>query len=145
MLKQLWHDEVGALLSAEIVLAGTILVIGAITGLTSVRDGVTTELADVGAAIGWLDQSYTLGGIKAHHSQTYGITYSDAHDSCDGNFGAVTNSRCLAICIETNPGEGGGPGGDGLQGNAGQQKTNNPASEVLFDADKGSGPVTPSP
>ena len=51
MLKQLWRDESGAYVSLEIVLAGTILGIGVITGLSSLRDATITELADVGGAI----------------------------------------------------------------------------------------------
>ena len=52
MMKNLWNDEAGFIVSAELVLVATILVIGMITGLTSVRDAVITELADVGGAIG---------------------------------------------------------------------------------------------
>ncbi len=107
MFRRLWNDECGALLSAEIVLAGTILVIGVITGLTSARDAVVTELADLGGAVAWLDQSYTLGGIKAHHSTSFGTDYFDCHDQCDldDSAAAFHNSRCLSICLDVQPGE----------------------------------------
>ena len=55
MMRQLWNDEGGVVVSAELVLVGTILVIGLITGLSSLRDAVITELADVGGAIAQLD------------------------------------------------------------------------------------------
>ncbi len=107
MLQKIWNDEAGAILSAEVVLVGTILVIGVLTGLTSLRDAVVTELADVGEAIGSLDQSYFYGGTVAHHSTNYGTEYFDCHDSCDlaDTGGAFHNSRCLAICVSGNPGE----------------------------------------
>ena len=66
MMKQFWNDEAGFIVSAELVLVATILVIGMISGLTSVRDAVITELADVGGAIGSINQSFTYGGASAH-------------------------------------------------------------------------------
>ena len=49
-LRQLWADEGGVILSSEIVLVGTILVIGAIVGLTSLQHAVTHELNDTARA-----------------------------------------------------------------------------------------------
>ena len=51
VLARLWKEDAGAVVSAEIMLVGTILVIGVIVGLKSVRDSVVTELADVAQAI----------------------------------------------------------------------------------------------
>ena len=50
LVNRLWNEEVGAIVSAEIMLVATILVIGMIVGLKSVRDSVVTELADVAQA-----------------------------------------------------------------------------------------------
>ena len=97
MLKKLWNDEAGAIVSAEIVLVATILVIGLVTGLTSLRDGVIEELADVGKAIGNVDQSYTVGGSQSHSSATPSFGFQDAADYCDGANSTGTNSRCLVI------------------------------------------------
>ena len=52
MLKTLWNDEAGVILSAEIVLIGTILVIGMIVGLVELQCSVVGELSDLGDAIG---------------------------------------------------------------------------------------------
>lgn len=103
MLKQLWNDEAGALLSAEVVLLGTILVIGIIAGLTSLRDAVVTELADVGGALATLDQSYFYGGTQAHHVITYGSFFNDNHDFCDqlADLNNEGNSKCLVLCGNT--------------------------------------------
>jgi Flp pilus assembly pilin Flp len=110
MLKQLWNDEGGAIVSLEIVLIGTILGIGVITGLSSLRDAVITELADVGGAISWLDQSYVLHGSTSHSSATANTRHIDQRDFCDN--GPATNERCLVICnntgVEVPPGSEGG-------------------------------------
>ena len=97
MMKQLWNDETGFIVSAELVLVATILVIGMITGLTSVRDAVITELADVGAAISAINQSYNFGGASAHCGSTVGSGFRDQTDFCD-NPSDSCNSRCLRIC-----------------------------------------------
>ena len=102
MMKNLWNDEAGFIVSAELVLVATILVIGMITGLTSVRDAVITELADVGGAIGAINQSYTYGGASAHCATTAGSQFTDFLDFCDTtNDPQQQNSRCLSICIGT--------------------------------------------
>jgi len=111
MLKKLWMDEGGALVSAEIALVATILVIGVVVGLSAVQDAVNTELADVGAAIANLDQTYSTGGAQGHHALVAASGFEDAPDSCDtdvcGQGGE--NSRCLTLCI-AKTGEGGGTG-----------------------------------
>jgi Flp pilus assembly pilin Flp len=112
MMRKLWNDECGAIISAELVLVMTIVGIGMITGLTSLRDGVIEELADVGAAIGSVDQSYTVGGATAHSSGTSMSVFSDAPDFCD-NAGGTTNSRCLLI---TGSATNGLPAGNGEAG-----------------------------
>ncbi len=54
-------DENGFIVSAEIVLVGTILVLGVIVGLTELSYGVNQELEDLGSAIGSINQSYCCG------------------------------------------------------------------------------------
>jgi Flp pilus assembly pilin Flp len=98
MLKRLWNDEGGAIISAELVLVATILVIGMIVGLKSVRDAVVSELADVGQAISQINQSYRYGGVSGHFAQTYGSTFFDQTDFCDlGDVSAVQASRCTVF------------------------------------------------
>jgi hypothetical protein len=83
MLKRLWNDEAGFIVSAELVLIATILVIGMIVGLVSVRDQVVQELADVAGAIAELNQSYSFSGITGHTSATAGSEFADETDFCD--------------------------------------------------------------
>lgn len=102
MLKQLWMDESGATLSAEIVLIGTILVLGVITGLSSVQSAVVGELADLATAIGSVNQSYSFNGYTAHASSTGNSDFIDAVDFCD-----VSATDPLSACITV-----GGTGGN---------------------------------
>jgi Flp pilus assembly pilin Flp len=97
MLVKLWNDDSGAIVAAEVILIATILVIGIVTGLSSVRDAVVEELADVGAAIGSINQSYVVGGSSAHSSSAAGSAYADLVDFCDGDAPGGTNARCVTI------------------------------------------------
>jgi hypothetical protein len=54
----LWRDESGAILSAELVIVLTVVVIGMITGLACLQQAVVAELQDVSAAIASLNQSF---------------------------------------------------------------------------------------
>ncbi|MGA2066208.1 MAG: hypothetical protein ABSG86_14630 [Thermoguttaceae bacterium] len=63
MLKRLWVDEGGAIISAELILVMVIVVIGMIIGLVALRDAVVAELSDVAQAISAIDASYSFGGI----------------------------------------------------------------------------------
>ena len=58
ILNTLNNDENGFIVSAEVVLIGTILVIGMIVGLTEPSFNVNQELEDVGSAIGGINQTY---------------------------------------------------------------------------------------
>jgi len=102
LVKQLLNDEAGFVVSSELVLIGTILVIGMITGLTTLRDGMIQELVDLSAAIGSLEQSYRFNSAVAHTSATNGSSYTDNTDYCEttGNgsdTAAGTAPGCLVI------------------------------------------------
>lgn len=97
LLRMLWRDEMGAIISSELVMVVTILVIGMIAGLTGVRDAVVTELTDVADAVGNFDQSYFWHIIWAHSSSTAGAIYEDQADI--GDQPAATG--CIWICVGT--------------------------------------------
>ncbi len=91
MLKTLWNDEAGFIISAELVLVATLLVIGLIVGLSEVQHAVVSELNDVADAIGELNQAYSFSGFSKCdnggriHAVTYGSNFSDTMDDCDAN------------------------------------------------------------
>ena len=112
MLRQLLNDEAGFIVSAELVLVATILVIGMIVGLSEVQHAVVQELGDVAEAIGSLNQSYSYTGFVARKSvssgdpaaasaksYTRGGLFVDVVDDCDGN-------QCALACDSSAVGEG---------------------------------------
>jgi Flp pilus assembly pilin Flp len=97
MLKQLLRDECGAVISAELVLVLTVLVLATVVGLSEVAIAVNTELNDISNAIGALDQSYFFTGFKktsdGKNTSFYaGSRFTDAHDDCD------KNPSCDLVC-----------------------------------------------
>ena len=91
MLKQFLNDEHGVILSAELVLVGTVLILGMIVGLVELQCAVVAELSDLGDAIGNVDQSYRIPGITSYKSnggvkaQTAGAAFNDRPDAGDCN------------------------------------------------------------
>ena len=84
LLSRLYCDEAGFIVSAELVIVATILVIGMIVGLAEVANGVNQELEDVGSAVGALNQSYVIAGAVGHKAAVKGSRFDDQPDFCDG-------------------------------------------------------------
>ena len=97
MLQQLWTDENGFIVSSELILIATILVIAMVVGLQTVRDAVLQELGDVGAAIGAISQDYSYGGATGHCSTINGSLYVDAEDFCEVS--TANSKNCIGVCI----------------------------------------------
>ncbi len=74
LAKNLWNDQAGFIVSAELVLISTVGVIGLVTGLTCVRNAVNAELTDVGCAITSLDQSYCYTGFHSYKNKCTCVT-----------------------------------------------------------------------
>ena len=98
MTKTLWNDEAGVILSAELVLISTILVLGMVAGLVELQCAVVAELSDLSSAFGNLDQSYQTSGFASYKgtttetkARTKGAAYRDNKDTCDcdGNFAII--------------------------------------------------------
>jgi len=89
MLKTLWNDEAGVILSAELVLVSTILVLGMLVGLVELQCSIVAELSDLSSAFGNLNQSYETSGFGSSKggnqfkARTYGAAYTDRGDTCD--------------------------------------------------------------
>ena len=64
MLRRLWSDEGGAILSAELILLMVILVIGISVGLVAVRDAVDSQLVEVALSIAAIDTSFQYDGLS---------------------------------------------------------------------------------
>ncbi|QDU99210.1 Flp family type IVb pilin [Lignipirellula cremea] len=108
LLKRLWNDEVGAVVSIELVLIGTVLLLGVMVGLGALRDSVNNELADVGGAIDEINQSYIVNSVTGHSISVGGSQFVDALDFCDGNdnAGSVGFNGCITHTNGTGSNEG---------------------------------------
>lgn len=99
---ELLHDECGFVVSAELVLVATIVVIGLVVGLSEVQHAVVSELNDVADAIGSLNQSYAFGGFATFKGKnqvkaaTSGSAFTDVTDDCD-------NNQCDLACEPPQP------------------------------------------
>lgn len=118
MLMKLYRDENGVIISAELCLVLTIVVIGVIVGLSEVAKAVNTELNDISNAIGALNQSYGFTGFHSKKGKfssfVAGSAFFDGVDDCD------LNNTCDLVCGIPAPGEGGGNGhGGGGHGGGG--------------------------
>ena len=87
LLKALRQDEYGVILSTEIVIIGSLLVIGLITGLTCLQKSVNGEMQDLAGAIGSLDQSYSFSAHRksGHSGLCCAYTAGSAFNNCERN------------------------------------------------------------
>lgn len=85
ILNALKNDENGFIVSAELVLVGTILVLGMIVGLTELSFNVNEELEDVGSAIGGINQTYYYTLASGRKGEAVGSTFLDFEDECDNS------------------------------------------------------------
>lgn len=83
LMTRFWNDEAGFVVSSELVLLATIVVLGLVTGMSSIRNGVVQELGDLSDAFGVISQDYTFSGVSGHASSTAGSFYTDNDDFCD--------------------------------------------------------------
>ena len=86
------NDENGFIVSAEIVLVGTILVLGCIVGLSEMSHNVNQELEDLGSAIGGINQTYYYTMSRGHKGETVGSTFLDFVDECDNSCNITCDS-----------------------------------------------------
>lgn len=103
MLRKLYQDEAGVVISAELVLVLTIAVLSLVVGLSEVAFGVAHELADISDAVGNISQSYSYSGMSSNKTTTGGTksewdgsAFIDNADECD----------CSDIVLDCNPSTG---------------------------------------
>jgi len=101
-LQALWNDEAGFIVSTELVLIATILVLGMIVGLTTLRNDVVAELADLAGAVGDFSQDYSYSAVTGHGSSTGGSSYNDNEDFCSSNDDpAGTADQCVNVAVQS--------------------------------------------
>ena len=97
---KLLRDDAGFVVSSELVLLGSITVLGLITGLTTMRDQVVQEVGDVADAFSEINQSYSYSAISGHTSFTAGGGFYDANDMCERPWGTDQYPGREPQCLE---------------------------------------------
>lgn len=97
-----WREETGAIVTSELVLIATLLVIGIVAALAAVRSAIVTELADFSSSLGTMNQSFSVGGTSsADGSFTAASAFADAADAGDSvnaQGQQVGPSACIVVC-----------------------------------------------
>ncbi len=113
--RTLWCDDRAFVVSSELVLIATIMVIGMVVGLVTVRDQVVQELADVAAAVSRTEQAFSFSGVTGHTSSIAGSAFDDVVDFCDNILGFGTSvdqpnlpACCISLTVPATPGESSG-------------------------------------
>lgn len=94
--KRLYAEESGMVLSAELIIISTVLVLGLVTGLACVQAALVGELTDLSHGFRSLNQSYGFTGYRGcrkwwgRTSWTAGSTFIDSRLAVrtDGDIGA---------------------------------------------------------
>lgn len=89
LAQRLWQDDAGFVVSTELVLVATLLVIGITVGQSTLRDAVISELADTADAINQINQSYSFTAVTGHSSSVSGTVFADVEDFCDNSAGTT--------------------------------------------------------
>ena len=85
LINALKNDNNGFVVSAELVLVGTITVLGMIVGLSELSFNVNQELEDVGSAVGAINQTYYFTLASGKKGEAVGSTNLDFQDACDNS------------------------------------------------------------
>ena len=111
-MRNLWNDESGFIISAELVLVLTIAVLAMVVGLASVSHAINEELVDLSNAFGAVDQTFNVKGMRKpvsdcgaehpDHAKVAGFGFNDRLDSCD-----CVQAEFVTVCGKTQ--SGGGP------------------------------------
>lgn len=114
LLRDLWQEDAGMILSAELVIILTVAVIGMVVGLVNLQNAILGEFADISLAFQSLNQSYSTPSFRGcwkfwgRTSWTAGSTFIDVFDGCVGsgpcgNYGCDINGAggCLLPNVAT--------------------------------------------
>ncbi len=78
ILKRLWADEVGVVMSAETVMLGTIGVLAMTAGVGTMSTAINSELGEMGKAFRGFDQSFSTPGFQTSFGGSSGAGISGA-------------------------------------------------------------------
>ena len=90
-----WNDEAGFVVSAELILIASIAVLAMVVGLSEIAYGINQELEDTASAFGSVNQSFRYSGLLGHGGSSAGGSFNDLVDFCDAA-GDVVGSQPIA-------------------------------------------------
>ena len=93
ILRRIYNDEHGTIISIELILLATLTVFGLIVGMATFRDAVSQELGDAAAGVSNLQQSYSIDAVVMsgsfgdvpYNASTEASLYVDTRDFCEAN------------------------------------------------------------
>lgn len=101
---RIWREDEGFVASADLVLVTTVVVLGMLVGLVTLRDQVLQELGDVATAVGQLNQSYSVASFTTAGFSVAGSSFADQSDFCELGTAEGSNNNDAANeapgCIE---------------------------------------------
>ena len=111
LLKLLWLDQRGGVLSMELILLATVVVVGVLVGLATYRDAMVQEIGDTAAGISRLNQGYTFAAVTRvgafngipFDAAIDGSTYIDRLDFCEPADPDTAGAAPMCITIEIPP------------------------------------------
>ncbi|MGF1582527.1 MAG: Flp family type IVb pilin [Gemmataceae bacterium] len=80
MFKRFLKDDSGYVYILEVIIIATFLAILMIPAVGALRDVTVAEIADLGDAVGTINQSYSVDGYTAASNVAYGSSYQDEFD-----------------------------------------------------------------
>lgn len=88
LLKKLWADELGATVSLETVMVGTVGVLAVTGGIAALADAVNDELGEMALAVRGFDQSYAVTGYQTNGTLTTGVPCTNTNGAASTTFQA---------------------------------------------------------
>ena len=83
--RSLLRDQCGLAFSSDLALFATVLVLGLLAALASIRDSVISELSDAGGFVQDFSQQYDISGLGGPSVQSSGMSFSDGLDHGDSS------------------------------------------------------------
>ncbi len=95
MFKRFLKDDAGYVYILEVIIVATFLAILLIPAIGALRDATVAEIADLGDAVGTINQSYSVDGYSACSNVGYGSSYTDELDEITVAPAEVTGGQVL--------------------------------------------------
>lgn len=79
LVKRLWQDDAGAVITAEYLALGSIVALGGVSGLVAMRDASVAEMEEYGRSIRSVSQEYRIPAQASGSAYRGGTSVSDTY------------------------------------------------------------------